>query len=192
MRRGILVLIAVAGALLIVQVHGQIARGRTLREQERGARQVMEQILRAEETRRRASAADRAACPYAYLGTLVQEGQVQGLSAVPSSRGRDRWQASGYVFQVQLLNALGRPFAMPPSDRSAEPTLGQRFDAWAWPADPEQDSLVLYFASSAGYLLQGDNGSIAGADAPTPTLDPLKELEREGESNRWLVLTNIR
>lgn len=195
MRHAILVPIAGVVALLGWRVVAMVERGRSLHGSELAAREVMIAILRAEEERRLhpahpAAAGDAAAPIYGYLSELIAEGRLTGLTAVPDSR-IERYRAGDYFFHVSLLNKHNRAFRLPPENRAAEPRFGARFEAWGWPADPADSQLVLYFGSTSGTLLQGENGSGSPTgDFPGDAFiseSPLQQHEREGERDtRWI------
>jgi hypothetical protein len=153
---------------------------------------MMRRILLAEEERRLAAPKDASGAPtgplYGFLSELVSERRLDGLERVPDER-REIYRAGDYLFHVSLLNRLNHPFRVPPAAPELEPRLGTRFEAWGWPADPADTALVLYFASTSGLLLQGENGAIAGpnefpADAFTKA-SPL-EIVTTSHSDRWL------
>lgn len=194
MRHAILLPIACVATILAWRVVAMVDRGRSLHQTELAARDTMVAILRAEEERRlhpaSAAAGDASASIYGYLSELIAEGRLTGLTPVPDSR-IERYRAGGYFFHVSLLNKHNRAFRLPPADRAAEPRFGARFEAWGWPADPSDSQLVLYFGSTSGTLLQGENGtgSTTGdfpGDAFTAE-SPLQQHEREGERDtRWI------
>jgi hypothetical protein len=193
-RHAILLPIACVATILAWRVVAMVDRGRSLHQTELAARDTMVAILRAEEERRlhpaSAAAGDASASIYGYLSELIAEGRLTGLTPVPDSR-IERYRAGGYFFHVSLLNKHNRAFRLPPADRAAEPRFGARFEAWGWPADPSDSQLVLYFGSTSGTLLQGENGtgSTTGdfpGDAFTAE-SPLQQHEREGERDtRWI------
>jgi hypothetical protein len=198
-RHAILLPIALVAALLVWRIAALVDRGRSLHETELAAREMMIAILRAEEERRlhpaSGAAGDAAAPIYGYVSELIAEGRLTGLTAVPDSR-LERYRAGGYFFHVSLLNKHNRAFRLPPADRAAEPRFGARFEAWGWPADPSDSQLVLYFASTSGALLQGENGSgSATSDFPGDaftTESPLQQHERQGDRDtRWIEVFEL-
>jgi hypothetical protein len=201
-RHAILLPIALVVALLAWRVSALIGSGRSLHATELAARDTMVAILRAEEERRLhpagapAGASGDAAAPiYGYLSELIAEGRLTGLTSVPDSR-IERYRAGGYFFHVSLLNKHNRAFRLPPANRAAEPRFGARFEAWGWPADPADSQLVLYFGSTSGTLLQGENGS-GGSTGDFPgdsftSESPLQQHEREGERDtRWIEVFQL-
>lgn len=205
MRHAILLPIALVAAVLAWRVEALIDRGRSLHATELAARAVMESILRAEEERRLhppaggSSRGNSSAAPtdqiYGYLSDLIAEGRLSGLTPVPDSR-IERYRAGGYCFHVSLLNKDKRPIRLPPTDRATEPRLGVRFEAWGWPADPGDSQLVIYFASTSGTLLQGENGTgSTTGDFPGDgftTESPLQQHERDGERDmRWIEVYEL-
>ncbi len=196
MRHVVLILVALLVAALAWRVRSFAKDGDGEHQREVAARQLAEQLLRAEEARRLTPPGDSAIAPYGFLANLVAERRVTGLVRVAAT-DRDLWSAGGYVFHVRLLNQLGRPLAAPPADPASEPGLGLKFELWAWPADAASTTLALFFGSQAGYLLQGDNGAHAGLDArPEDAFSesPLREVEqsRDGAGDQWITLVNIR
>ncbi len=193
MRHAILIPIALVAVLVAWRIGLQVDAGRTRRAKEVAARSMMESILRAEEERRLhppAAASGPNGAIYGYLSELVAEGRLTGLAPQPDPRV-EIYRAGDYLFHVSLLTKLNRPFRLPPQDRSSEPRFGARFEAWAWPAEPGDSQLVLYFASTGGTLLQGENGVAAGAgDFPGDRFSsesPLQQHERAGaRDTRWL------
>jgi hypothetical protein len=193
-RHAILLPIACVATILAWRVVAMVDRGRSLHQTELAARDTMVAILRAEEERRlhpaSAAAGDASASIYGYLSELIAEGRLTGLTPVPDSR-IERYRAGGYFFHVSLLNKHNRAFRLPPADRAAEPRFGARFEAWGWPADPSDSQLVLYFGSTSGTLLQGENGT-GGTTGDFPgdaftAESPLQQHEREGERDtRWI------
>ncbi|HET6163201.1 MAG TPA: hypothetical protein VFG37_06005 [Planctomycetota bacterium] len=190
MRYAILVPIALVAALIAWRIGGQLEAGRVRRAKEVAAREVMESILRAEEERRLHPPAGANGAIYAYLSGLLSEGRLQGLSPVSDPR-LEIYRAGDYCFHVSLLTRLNRPLRVPSDPGTAEPRFGARFEAWAWPAEPGDSQLVLYFASTGGTLLQGENGMSAGpGDFPGDRFsseNPLQQHERAGgRDTRWL------
>ena len=193
MRHAILVPIALVAALIAWRIGGQLEAGRVRRAKEVAAREVMESILRAEEERRLhppAGANGPNGAIYAYLSGLLAEGRLQGLSPVADPR-LEIYRAGDYFFHVSLLTRLNRPLRVPTDPGASEPRFGARFEAWAWPAEPGDSQLVLYFASTGGTLLQGENGMSAGpGDFPGDRFsseNPLQQHERAGgRDTRWL------
>ena len=198
MRHAILLPIAFVVALLAWRVGALVGSGRSLHATELAARDTMVAILRAEEERRLhpAGATGDAAAPiYGYLSELIAEGRLTGLTPVADSR-IERYRAGGYFFHVSLLNKHNRAFRLPPPDRAAEPRFGARFEAWGWPADPSESQLVLYFASTSGTLLQGENGSgSTSGDFPGDAFtseSPLQQHEHDGERDtRWIEVFEL-
>lgn len=193
MRHAILALIAAMALLLGWRVSSIGAAGRRLHDKEVAGRAMAEQILRAEIARQKSPPPGARIAPYEYLSTLVAERRVDGLEPVTVA-DRDCWRAGAYLFHVRLLNKLRRPLALPPADPGQEPELGQRFELWAWPADPEDVALALFFGSQSGYLLQGENGNAAGHDArPEDAGTPMQKLSAEtGANDDWITLLNVR
>jgi hypothetical protein len=200
-RHAILIPIALVAAVLAWRVTALVDRGRSLHGTELAARATMESILRAEEERRVHPASNPTSTSgansqiYGYLSELIAEGRLTGLTPVPDSR-IERYRAGGYYFHVSLLNKLGHPFRTAPPDRSADLRFGARFEAWGWPADPADSQLVIYFGSTSGTLLQGENGSAIGAgDFPGDAFaaeSPLQQHEREGDRDtRWIEVFTL-
>lgn len=206
MRHAILLPITCVAAILAWRIVAMVDRGHSLHQTELAARDTMVAILKAEEERRLhpesgtgsgagsgaagAAAGDPSASIYGYLSELIAEGRLTGLVPAPDSR-IERYRAGGYFFHVSLLNKHNRAFRLPPADRAAEPRFGARFEAWGWPADPSDSQLVLYFGSTSGTLLQGENGSgSTTGDFPGDAFtaeSPLQQHEREGERDtRWI------
>ena len=190
MRHTILIPIALVVALVAWRIGRQVDAGRVQRAKEIAARGVMEAILRAEEDRRVHPPAASNGAIYGFLSELVAEGRIGGLVAQPDPRV-EIYRAGDYYFHVSLMTKLNRPLRLPPEDRSAEPRLGTRFEAWAWPAEAGDSQLVLYFASTGGTLLQGENGVAAGpGEFPGDRFNsesPLQQHERAGASDKvWL------
>ena len=196
MRHTILALLAVSLLLIAWRVHALYSAGREIYLQEVAARGVAERILRAERERRSRPPPRAAIAPYEYLSTLVAEGRVDGLVPVVDPN-RELFRSGAYLFHVRLLNRLGRPLPRRPADPSAEPELGNDFELWAWPAEPAAAVLPVLFASDAGYLLQGDNGTFAGPEArpedvtpgPMQILDPVRAPR--GATDQWIKLLQI-
>jgi len=190
LRHAILIPIALVAALIAWRIGREVEAGRARRAKEVAARAVMESILRAEEERRLHPPAVSNGAIYGYLSELVAEGRLPGLTPLADPRV-EIFRAGDYLFHVSLLTRLNRPLRLPPPDRAAEPRFGARFEAWAWPAEPGDSQLVLYFASTGGTLLQGENGIAAGpGDFPGDRFsseNPLQEHERGGaRDTRWI------
>jgi hypothetical protein len=196
LRHTILALLAAALLLIAWRVHALRDAGRELHRQEIAARGVAERILRAQRERRASPPPRATIAPYEYLSALVAEGRVDGLVPVDADPHRELFRAGAYLFHVRLLNRLGRPLPRRPADPAAEPGLGNDFELWAWPADPGAGVLPVLFASDAGYLLQGDNGSFAGPEARPEdvTPGPLQVLEARsprGATDQWIMLLHL-
>lgn len=195
MRHAIFVPLLLVAALIAWRVGTLVAGGRALHERERGALERMKQIVLAEEERRLHPPRGANGQIYGYLSELAADGALTGFEPVADLR-LDLFRADGYLFHVSLLNRLNHPFRLPPADRAAEPRFGVRFEAWAWPEDPEDTQLVLFFASTGGTLLQGENGGYAGiGDFPGDAFageGPLQQHERDGaKDTRWLEVFQL-
>jgi len=189
LRHTILIPIALVVALVAWRIGRQVDAGRAQRTKEIAARGVMEAILRAEEDRRVHPPAASNGAIYGFLSELVAEGRLGGLVAQPDPRV-EIYRAGDYFFHVSLMTKLNRPLRRP-EDRATEPRSGTRFEAWAWPAEAGDSQLVLYFASTGGTLLQGENGVAAGpGEFPGDRFNsesPLQQHERAGASDKvWL------
>jgi hypothetical protein len=194
LRHTVLALLAATALLLAWRIRALENAGRALHDKEVAARALAERILRAQEERRRNPPAGARIAPYEYLSALLEERRVGGLTPLPD-RDRELFAAGGYVFHVRLLNKLQRPLSRRPDDPGSEPGLGNDFELWAWPADPADSVLALFFGSDAGFLLQGDNGVHAGPEArPESVLDnPARKVEaQDGKTQEWIVVANFR
>jgi len=190
-RHGMWLVVVGIAALIAWRVCAVVASGHDLHAIEVAARAKASEILRAELARAAAPPPDAAIAPYEFLATLVAEGRVSGLTRVAGG-ARDLWRAGDYLFHVRLLNKLDRPLLRPPDDLRAEPGLGLKFELWAWPAERHQTSLALFFASTSGFLLQGDNGLHAGTRARPEEGDasPVRDVEAApgGAGKHWITL----
>jgi len=189
LRHAILIPIALAAALIAWRIRVEVETGRARRAKEVAARSVMESILRAEEARRLHPPASANDAIYGYLSELIAEGRLTGLTSIADPRV-EIYRAGDYLFHVSLLTRLNRPLRVPQGS-AAEPRFGARFEAWAWPAEPGDSQLVLYFASTGGTLLQGENGVASGpGDFPGDRFtaeNPVQQHERAGaRDTRWL------
>lgn len=190
----IIVLILSLGGAYLGQM---LARGKALRGLEVEAARIMQQILEAQEARREERQDDpvRGQAPYCFLSELIAEQRLGGpLEAAPDSTPeRELIVAAGYVFVVRLIDQYGLRYTGP-EDRSDEPSIGQRYEAWAWPLAEDSVRLVIYFASSSGWLIQGENLSqLTGLRASPPSENPLRDIsEHPHGSNRWIQLYHVR
>ncbi len=195
MRQGIVVVALLLVLTLLWRVQSVFSAGAASHRSEQAARELATVILRAElERAGGAPTADSDRC-YGFLATLVAEGRVRGLERVEAGE-RDVWRGGDYLFHVRLLNPLQRPILAPPADVAAEPGLGLDFELWAWPAERRATTRALFFASDAGYLLQGDNGVHAGLRARPESSDPppsrLLESAPGGANGRWVAVAQLR
>jgi hypothetical protein len=208
MRHTLSILLLVSVTLLTSYFVSLVRNGKNLRERERTARATMTQILQAQERRRQEFEAEgrTESAPYAFLGALLQEQRIEGLVEVhPKGEARASsdldppqrqvFEKNGYYFHLRLRDRWGLAFVHPDQEE-AEPSVGQRYECWAWPADSSASRLVLYFASSAGYLIQGENlRHLAGLEAILPTsVNPVQALHKDPvqASQLWIPLLNIR
>ncbi|MBM4014641.1 MAG: hypothetical protein FJ293_06730 [Planctomycetes bacterium] len=195
MRRGIVVVALLLVLTLLWRVQTVFSTGAAAHRSEQAARELAGAILRAQFDRAGAAPSADTARSYAFLATLVAEGRIRGLEPVAGGE-RDLWRGGDYLFHVRLLNPLQRPILAPPADAAAEPGLGLDFELWAWPAERRATTGALFFASDAGYLLQGDNGLHAGVRARPESVDPppsrLLESAPGGANQRWVAVAQWR
>lgn len=190
MRHLLGLLLAAVLVLLLIGFGVTLRHGRGLRALELQAAAHVEEIMRAEEAHRLAYRGSDDSPPSVSLDELMAEGRLAGFQPVPSPGHASLHQRDGYLFRVELL-----PFA---EDKGTRPRLGQRYRLWSWPAQREHVGLVLYYGSSDGYLVQGENGEAWGSDPNLPDRTPSQAImdatgpQPTGDARRWRPLLSIR
>ena len=191
--------VILVGFLLAFLIKQTDDRGAALRAQERGGSQTVLEIMQAQEQRRLqlgdpAPAGTRAPL-YVELGELLASGAVKNLQRVDDPSGRDLFLRDGYLIQLVLQDEYGVAASDDGESITGSP-IGQRYVVWAWPAEANNVFQVLYFGSNAGFLIQCENGTIAGSRAAAPfEKNPLGELEDEDQFRairRHFCLADIR
>ena len=188
----LLVLIAGGFAWYLTRV---IGAGDCLRDAEQDASQRLELLMRAQEQWRSRVDRDPESPPYANLQTLIERGDLPGFtlaSEFQRTGATEVARAGDYFFEMSLKPGSG-------SDGTT-PKIGGRYQVWAWPAIEGRISSLLFWGSNAGYLIQGENGQVAGAGAPPYGAQPLREVTESRERaalgrvapERWVVLLDIR
>lgn len=187
------------GFLLVYLIHQTDSHGAELRAQERGASQTLLEIMLAQE-QRRLEVEDKApdgtpARLYEGLGELLESGRVDNLQRVADPTGRELFVRDGYLIQLVLQDEFGVAGSNQ-GESIMGGRVGQRYVVWAWPADEKNVFQVLYFGSNAGFLIQRENGTIAGPRAAAPLdKNPLGDLEDEDQFRvvrKHFLLADIR
>ena len=173
-------------ALFMAGIMVALQNGAEMRGHERRAAANVEDIMLAQEEFRLARGNPKDGVIYSDMPALIDQQSLMGFTKTVEE---NTYAKDGYLFRVAVL-----PSAQPGSQG---PRLGQRYQLWAWPQDERHISMVLYFGSSAGFLIQGENGEAAGVQAALPHDKPIQELDRSGDKRvgaalRWTVLKNIR
>ena len=184
MRYGIHLLVVLVAVGFVLIVSWLVRTGNELRVAEIEAQAALAEILQAQYAAVRDPSSGGT---YLSLKELVEREALRGFEVVDDESGSAIHQRGEYLFQVTL-----RPPALEDGARAG---LGARFEAWAWPANPERRTAVLLWTSNAGFLLQGENGVAAGPGRLPPAgSNPLREMTRaaaiEGMKSRWIVLAD--
>ncbi len=181
MRNAVPVILILVMAAFTAFVVSMGTTGAELRKKEQRAARVVEQMMLAQEAWR-AQRSDDSVPAFAPAAELLSEIDAE-LELVDDTDSSAILCTNEYVFQWKLLSG----------DDPSLPKNAQRYEIWAWPLDPEDRRLVLFYASNAGYLIQGENGEAAGLSERPPDAQPLRELGQDASlvSRRWTILWEL-